>query len=149
MTADRGATVLDALRQERALYARILDLAVRQRREAEAGRTEELLAVLAEKGRLTEEVARAGQGSRQFKTDWAAASARMDPRDAEIGKRLLDEMAGILRSILAEEEACQKLLGRSRDGALEELLRVQKGRRAAQAYGQRPAAGPRFKDEKK
>lgn len=140
---------LEALEAERTIYARVLELTMKQRELAESGEAEELLAVLAEKGRLTEEAARVSEASRGLKAEWSEKAAGLGAEERERGQGLLDEIARILGEVLAEEEVCQKALGQRRDGTTEELLRMQRGRRAARAYGERPAQDPRFKDERK
>jgi hypothetical protein len=140
---------LEALKRERDLYAKILELSREQRRLAEAGSTEELLAVLAEKGRLAEEAAQASEGSRELKRDWAEKKAGMGADDAARGQELLDAVAGILKQVLAEEEECERSIGQRKHGTMEDLLKLQKGRKIAQAYGKKPPQDPRFKDERK
>ncbi len=148
MNADLQAA-LEALEAERTIYARVLELTRKQRELAESGEAEELLAVLAEKGKLTEEAAKVSESSRALKAEWNERAAALGAEERERGQGLLDEITRILGEVLAEEEACQKALGQARDGTTEELLRMQRGRRAARAYGERPAQDPRFKDERK
>jgi len=143
------AQALSALETERSVYARILELSRKGRELAAAGKSEELLAVIAEKGRLSEQAAAAGERSRALKAGWDALSARLGAAERERGRRLIDEVRELLRQIIAEDDECQKLLAGKRDGKLEELLRVQQGRKMHQAYGRRPPASPHFKDEKK
>jgi hypothetical protein len=149
--AEEGAVkaALEALTRELELYARILEMTSEQRRLAEEGKAEDLLALLAEKGKLTEEAARVAKGSAELKANWAESSKGMESSDRERGQKLLDEVSSTLQQILAEEDACQKALGSRREGAMEELLRLQKGRKMAQAYGKQPPQDPRFKDERK
>jgi hypothetical protein len=145
----RNEQALEALENERDAYARILELSRRQLRLAESGDAEELLAVLAEKGELAERAARASEDSRELKASWSAVAPQLSPEDAERGQRLLDEVTGILKQVLAEEDACQQALARRQEGTMEEILKMQKGRRIAQAYGRKPVQDPRFKDERK
>ena len=140
---------LRALEAERDIYARVLELARKQRELAEGGKAGELLGVLAEKGKLTEEAARVAEASRGLKAEWSARARELGAEERARGQGLLDEITRILGEVLAEEDACQKILGGRRDGTMEEMLRVQKGRRAARAYGERPPQDPRFKDERK
>ncbi len=140
---------LKALEAERDIYAEVLRLTGKQRELAEGGNAEELLSVLAEKGRLAEEAARVSEGSRELKGNWAELAATLAPDVAARGQRLLDEVVEVLKQVLAEEDACQQTIGERREGAMEDILRLQKGRKIAKAYGQKPAQDPRFKDERK
>jgi len=140
---------LKALRAERDIYARVLELTRRQRTLAESGNAEQLLAVLAEKGKLAEEAAQVSEASRELKSRWSELAPTLGGGHAAEGQRLLDEVVDVLKQVLAEEDACQQAIGQRREGTMEELLRLQKGRRIARAYGQKPAQDPRFKDERK
>lgn len=140
---------LEALAAERDLYGRILELSRRGHQLAVDGRHEELLAVLADKGRLAEQVAAAGERTRELKAAWAEKSAAMPAAERDRGAALIGEIRAMLEQILAEDAESQKLLGGRRAGVLEEILRMQQGRRANQAYGQRPAGPAHFRDEKK
>lgn len=143
------AAALEKLQAERDLYARVLELSRRQRALAEAGPAEELLSVLAEKQRLADQAAGLAGGTRQLKASWEALTAAWPAGERRRGRELLDGIRGLLEGILAEDEASQKALSGRRGGALEELLKVQQGRRAHQAYGRRGEQPPRFKDETK
>ena len=143
------AQAFSALEAERGIYAQILELSRRGRELAAAGRGEDLLAVIAEKGRLSERAATAGEGSRELKSGWDRISGSLSASDRERGRGLIAEVRELLRQIIAEDDECQKLLSGKRDGKLEEMLRLQQGRRLNQAYGQRPPSAPHFKDEKK
>jgi predicted nuclease with TOPRIM domain len=143
------AAALSALEAERGIYARILELARQGRALAGAGRAQELLQVLAEKGRLSEQAAAAGGQSRELKTRWKELAGRLGAAERERGRQLIAEVRELLGKIIAEDDECQKLLAARREGALEEMLKVQQGRRLHQAYGQKPPSGPHFKDEKK
>lgn len=143
------ALALSALETERGVYARILELSRKGRELAAAGQGEELLAVIAEKGQLSEQAAAAGERSRALKAGWDTLAGRLGAAERERGRRLIDEVRELLRQIIAEDDECQKLLAGKRDGKLEELLRVQQGRKMHQAYGRKPPASPHFKDEKK
>jgi uncharacterized phage infection (PIP) family protein YhgE len=146
---DRTKQALAALAAECAVYSRILELTREQSQLAESGSAEELLSVLAEKGKLAEEAARISEQSRELKSNWGARATELAPEDAARGQKLLDQIAQVLKEILAEEDACQQAIGKRREGAMEDLLRLQKGRKIAKAYGQKPAQDPRFKDERK
>jgi hypothetical protein len=147
--APEPRAVIDALAAERDAYARILEVSRRQVELARGGNAEGLLKLLAEKGRMTEEAAALAEVTRAAKADWKGFSSRLAAGDAERGRGLLAEITGLLEKILAEEEVCQKAIGSRREGTLEELLRMQKGRRVAEAYGKKPPQDPRFKDERK
>lgn len=143
------AAALEALEAERGIYARILELSRQGRESAAAGRGQELLQVLAEKGRLSEQAAAAGEQSRALKAGWQELADRLGAAERERGRRLIAEVRELLGEIIAEDDQCQKLLAARRDGALEEMLKVQQGRRLHQAYGRKAPPGPHFKDEKK
>ncbi|MHC4916301.1 MAG: hypothetical protein ACYTGB_12495 [Planctomycetota bacterium] len=147
--APDAKAVLEALASERDVYARILEASKRQVELARSGDAEELLKVLAEKGRMTEEAAGLAGVTRAAKADWKGFAAKLEAGEAERGRALLAEITGLLEKILAEDEACQKAVGQRREGTMEELLRMQKGRKVAEAYGKKPPQDPRFKDERK
>jgi len=140
---------LSALETERGVYAQILELARKGRELAAASRGEDLLRVLAEKGRLSEQAAAAGERSRELKAGWNELAGKLDPAERERGRRLIEEVRDLLGKIITEDDQCQKLLASRRDGALEEMLKVQQGRRVHQAYGRKSPPSPHFKDEKK
>ncbi len=146
---DRTRQALEALTAECAMYVRILELTRKQRQLAESGNAEDLLSVLAEKGKLTEDAARISEESHELKNNWGARATQLAAEDAARGQQLLDRIAEVLKEILAEEDACQGVIGKRREGAMEDLLRLQKGKKIARAYGQKPAEDPRFKDERK
>ena len=146
---EKLSAALEALQAERDIYARVLELSRRQRELAGAGQAGELLAVLADKQKLTDEAARVSEASREFKADWVGKTAGLPAARREHGERLIAEIREILEQVIAEEDACQKIAGAQREGTMEQMLRVQKARRAARAYGQKPPQDPRFKNEKK
>ena len=143
------AQALSALETESGFYAEILELSKKGRELAAAGRGEELLAVIAEKGRLSEQAAAAGERSRALKAGWDGLAAGLPAAERERGRRLIDEVRELLRQIIAVDDECQKLLADRREGKIEEMLRVQQGRKMHQAYGRKPTYDPHFKDEKK
>ena len=143
------AATLAALEAERDIYARVLDLSRQGRELAAAARSEELLTVLAEKGRLSDQAGAFAEKTRELKAGWNGLAPALAADQRERGARLLAEVRELLGKIIAEDDECQKLLASRRDGSLEEMLRVQQGRRMNQAYGRKSATSPKFKDEKK
>ena len=143
------AEAFAALEAERDIYARVLELSRKGRELAAAARSEELLAVLAEKGQLSDQAGAVAEKTRELKAGWNQLSAALDPDQRARGGRLLAEIRELLGKTIAEDDECRKLLAGRRDGALEEMLRVQQGRRMNQAYGRKPPASPKFKDEQK
>ena len=143
------AAAMAVLAAERDAYVRVLEMARRQRELAAAGKSEELLAVLAERQRLADEVAAAAERTREIKAAWNESAPKLAEPERARGAGLIAVIRDLLGKIIAEDDECRKLLGGQREGALEEMLRLQKGRRVNQAYGRKPPAPPRFKDEKK
>lgn len=138
-----------AMEAERGLYARILELSRQCRTLASAGQNEELLALIGQKGQLSDQVVAVAERSRELKADWNSLSQKLSVADRERGGSLIVEIRSLLQQILAEDAECQKLLSGRRENALEGLLKMQQGKRMHQAYGRKPVHDPQFKDEKK
>lgn len=131
--------VLDLFRTQASLYARLETLAARQRQlivEDDAGR---LMAVLAERRRLTESLSAIGRQLAPVREEWAGWSLRFTPPQREEADRLVADAERRLRGLMDADDHDCRLLAAKKETASRALRTAHSGSRAMSAYRPAPA----------
>ena len=128
-------------------YGRVLELGRRQRDCIEKRQTEPLMEILAEKQALIREIDTAAREHQELLRAWEAGrEAYSADRRAEL-EALHERLKTVLLEVMKAEDACRELLDRSVGDQGRKLAGMQRGKRMLKAYGVKPPASPRFKDQ--
>jgi len=142
--------LLASLEVQRTTVERLERLASRQAELVESGRTDALVGLLAERGRLVEAFVADQSRSAALAAALAAGRDRVAAADrAEVDARVRALEAAVAR-VLARDAEDQARLARRRDEAARQVRAVDAGRSALAAYGGGLGArpGPRLADRR-
>jgi len=132
--------LVDRLMRQRELLTRLEELGERQDELVSTDRTEELIALLAERQRIVDDVVELGR-------DLDAALGGIAEHEDPTVQSLREQVTGAARRIAERDERHRSELDRRRRALSSEMADVGRGRSAMAAYSRRPK-GPaaRFQD---
>ena len=134
-TVQRPASeMLGLLSRQVELYEQLQMLADRQRALIAAEDTQPLLKVLAQRKRLTAELAELSEGLRPFRSNWREVHASLGPEDRQAARELIGKVDDKLRQLLAGDEHDARMLKLRRQRVGEELESIDSSKRALVAY---------------
>jgi len=123
------------LRQEKALYARFLELSGQQLAVIEGGDVTELLSLLGRKQELLGQIDRVERELSPAKQQWGQQRESLAPDEREVVEALIEEVGGVLEQLIALEKRGEQSLREQRQRTLEQIDRAERGHRLGQAYG--------------
>jgi hypothetical protein len=129
------AGILRALGGQKAAYGQILALAQRQSGHVSAGDTEALMAVLAARNRIIQEVAQWDRELQPYKGRWQEVLDGLPTADRRAVGELLQEVQRLLSDILAQDERDKEALLRQKAAVGTEITRTVSGAALHRAYG--------------
>lgn len=132
-----GREVTALLTLQRDLYLRLGELAQQQRALISADQPEVLLAVLSERQTIVNRLARLNEQIAPHRRNWDVTYAALDAAQRDTVTALLNEINGLLRTILSTDAEDQAHLAARRQQAGRELDGLNRRREATSAY-----AGP-------
>jgi len=144
-----GDNVLELLRLQASLYARLEQFATSQRslvRDEDAG---PLLSLLADRQRLSAELTRVASRLATARGEWPAYRESLSPAERVEADDLLRGASASLRRVIESDEQDARLLSIRKERVKRELRETQTMGHAISAYGSRnaPASGSRRLDE--
>jgi hypothetical protein len=126
-----------ALSGQRGLYVELLALARQQSQYVATGESEQLMAVLAARSRLIEQVAPLDVELQPFKGRWQEVLDGLAAPDRATVAGLLKEVQQLLADILAQDEMDKASLQRQKSDVGVQINRAVTGAALAKAYGRR------------
>ena len=137
------------LRRQRALYEELKDLSDQQTRLIEAGQTQELLGVLAQRQQLVEQLASAHAELAPKRQRLTELADELPPPQREQLRSLVDEVQGLLQSIIEQDDRDRQQLQSAKRGVGGKLQQTVRSGSALNAYKAGPGrAGARFTDHR-
>lgn len=130
--------VLDMLREQASLYARLEVYARRQRELVSGDDTGPLLAVLADRQRLSAELAELGATLAPYRRNWERYRGGLNEVGRSEADRLVAETAACLRRVMESDEQDARLLSARRTLTVREMQSTRAAGTAMAAY--RPTA---------
>jgi C4-dicarboxylate-specific signal transduction histidine kinase len=138
--ATSAERLIELLGQQRDLYARLRELADQQRGLIASDRPERLLDVLRERQTLVGRLAQINMQLSPFRRNWNGTYGQL-PEDArQRASALLDEINGMLQTILKADREDSALLAARKQAVASELGAVTGGRAANAAYAGAPTS---------
>lgn len=135
-----GGLVLVMLRRQAALYARLEDFARRQRDLVSADDSAPLLAVLADRQKLSAELSELGVRLAPYRRNWEVFRGALDERERGEVDRLVAETAACLRRVMEGDEQDVRRLSARRQLTVREMQSTRAGGTAIAAYRPMTAA---------
>jgi predicted nuclease with TOPRIM domain len=126
-----------ALSGQRGLYVQLLALARQQSGFVATGETEALMAVLAARSRLIDQVAPLDQELQPFKGRWQEVLDGLGADDRGVVAGLLKEVQQLLADILAQDELDKESLERQKADVGGQIKVTVTGAALARAYGRK------------
>ncbi len=144
-----AATLLELLQRQQALYENLRELGGEQTRLIEAADTERLLALLARRQQLIDQLTRLNQQLQPYKRDWTTCWASLDAGSRQRIGALIQRVQMLVDQIMKTDEADRVRLTQQRDEIADGLNRMNRGASVHRAYGKAgPNAGEnRFTDQ--
>lgn len=127
--------LLESFGQEQAHYTALLDLSRQQKEVILAGDIDQLLALLARKQRVLEEVARIERELADSKRHWKDVRARLSEDDRCVLDVALATVEELLAELISLERESEQLLAKERGQTAEALAATTRGVDVARAYG--------------
>ncbi len=134
---DRGASpeeILALLREEASLYDRLQASATRQRSLVNDDDLGPLLALLADRRKLSVELTRIGTQLAPTRRDWPSRRRRFTPTQQVEADRLVSDIAGQLRRVMESDEEDARLLRARKQSVARELRSTHASGEALAAY---------------
>lgn len=128
------AEVLGMLRKQASLYTRLEDYARKQRHLVAGEDAAPLLAVLAERQRLSSELAELGSSLAPVRGRWEKFRGELSAADRGEADRLVAETAACLRRVIESDEQDARLLSARRSLTARQLQTTHAGGSAMAAY---------------
>jgi hypothetical protein len=127
------------LREQRDLYRRLQELSERQRRLISGDRPELLLNILRDRQTLVESLARINKQLSPYRRSWREIYDTLPERDRDTASGLLEEINGMLQTILKADKEDQALLSARKQAVANSVSDVSGGQIANAAYAPRSA----------
>ncbi|MCL2646466.1 MAG: hypothetical protein FWD61_05600 [Phycisphaerales bacterium] len=129
------ARLVQALMTQKKLYVQLLELAGRQSLHVAGGESEALMAVLAARNRIIDQIVPLDQELQPYKGRWQELLDSLPAVDREIVAGLLKEVQQLLADILAHDERDKESLMRQKQDVGTQITRTVTGAALNRAYG--------------
>ena len=133
-----GRALVQTLSAQRDLYIQLAELARRQTDLVTAGRSEELMTVLAARSRLIDQLAPLDAQLQPFKSKWQTVLDSLGAEDRSAVSTLLTQVQQLLSDLLEQDEADRQALIRQKTDVGTQIGRTVTGTQLNRAYGSRP-----------
>lgn len=147
---DWATRLIDLLDQQRRIYSHLEQMSARQTHLVQAGQTEPLLTLLAQRQRLIDQLTQVAGNIEPFKKDWPALFAQLDLVSRGRIQSLINQVQELLGRIMSADERDRVALTEQRGRLSVGLQQVAKGsvlNRAYQSGGVDPETHNRYTDE--
>lgn len=142
---DSTGAVLELFRAQAELYGRLEACAERQRPLIVEDDATRLMAVIADRRRLTEQLTAIGQRLAPVRAAWTEWCARFSPAERVEADRLVAEAERTLRGLMEADDHDCRLLAAKKETAARALRATQSGSQAMSAYrAPAPSSASRF-----
>ena len=146
--ADDAAILVDGLREQRTIYARLEECTRRQGEILLGGRTDEILELARTKESTLDSIETIERRIAPVKARWRDEREGLPEEVRASVESELDALHRVLEGLIALESEQQRQVDAVRSETAENLKKIEGGRRVNQAYGspaQKPAS-PRYLD---
>ncbi len=144
--------LLAGLTRQRDLYLRLqaeaADLHAEAEREPESADVAAILAAAEARQKSLEELEEIEAALAPLRAEWSTQRQHYSEQQRRPLADLVDELGRLMQAVAKLEEENSHLVQRHSRALARELERARHARRASQAYGEKPAAQPRFYDHK-
>jgi len=127
-------SVLDLLREQRLLFARLESVAAAQRSLIVGDDAGSLLALLADRQKLSVELGRVSRDLEPMRRGWEQFRQRLSSEDRVEAESLIEETRLRMRSLLERDEQDARLLSARKEATATELRTTHAGAAAMAAY---------------
>lgn len=131
---ESAADLLTLLREQASLYMRLESFAARQRGLVLGEDPGPLLAMLAERGRLSQQLAEVGSRLAPIRKDWTSHRERLSSEQRVEAERLLHEAGVRLQRVIESDEQDVRVLSGRKQAVAESLSKTHVTSRAIHAY---------------
>jgi len=132
--SEREGSILELLRLQAALYAKLESFATRQRTLVTGDDVSPLLALLADRQRLSEQMAKLGEVLKPVRRDWQAVRETLAPADRAEAERLLEETEAHLKRMIEGDEHDARVLSVRKEAIARTLRATHTTSQAVSAY---------------
>ena len=122
------------LQQEKALYARFLELSGQQLAVIQGGDVSELLALLGRKQELLGQIDRVEQELSPAKENWDEVRASLSADERPAVEAMVEEVRRVLEELIALERKGEGLLRQQRQHTLDQIAQTERGCQLGSAY---------------
>jgi hypothetical protein len=133
-----GPALVRLLTSQRDVYQQLAELACQQSQFVIAGQAEELMTVLAARGKLIDELSALDRELRPHKPHWETMMAQVTGEERATIDGLMSEVETLLARILAQDEADKAVLVKQKADIGAQLQGTATGQQLNRAYGIRP-----------
>ncbi len=134
--------------RQRAIYAKLLGMSERQVELVKQTKTDELLSLLAEKRTVLGELAELQERLSPVHPQWEEVMSALSEEERMELRRIAEEIARLLETILRLDEQGRDELRHLRDATLSQLKRIGDGKRVVETYRRKePDPGVKFFDK--
>ena len=126
--------VLTLLRKQASFYKRLESFASRQRGLVLGEDTGPLLAMLAERGKLSQQLAEVGSRLAPIRKDWISYRERLSSEQRAEAERLLHEAGARLQRVIESDEQDARVLSGRKQAVAESLSKTHVTSQAIHAY---------------
>lgn len=126
--------VLELLREQVSLYGRLESFAVRQRGLVSGEESGPLLAMLADRRKLSQQLADVGSRLAPVRQEWAALRARLSTEQQSEAEQLLREAGERLHRVIESDEQDVRILSARKQAVAMSLRKTHATGEAIQAY---------------
>ena len=131
---ETAAQALDLLREQALLYRKLEVFATRQRGLVLGEDNSPLLAVLAERGKLSQQLAAVGSRLAPVRKDWNAYRARLSPEQRVEAEHLLHDAGVRLQRVIESDERDARVLAGRKQAVADSLSKTHSTGQAMHAY---------------
>ena len=145
-----ASTLIGLLEQQRGIYIQLHELCSLQSQHVANGDPEPLLALLAKRQRLIDELTRLNACVAPYKKDWTTLWAQLGGHDQSAIQSLIDQVQALMEEIVAQDEKDRAALSTQRDKVGLQLQNIHTGNALNKAYGATPTdkvMDPRYTDQ--
>ncbi|MEM9883721.1 MAG: flagellar protein FlgN [Planctomycetota bacterium] len=135
--------LIDLLTRQRDLYRDLLSLSEQQQRVIAEGRAERLLTLLSDRQVIVDELTQINRQVAPLRSRMAELTDAGGPAKKTRLRGLVDEVQGLLESIIAGDDRDRQTLESSKASVKQQLAAIHAGPRAVNHYRQAAASPPR------